>query len=421
MAKTKISEYSTTAGANTDIDGINIDEGCPPANMNNAIRNLMAALKGWQGGTVTGDVLAVTGGGTGVTTSTGSGNNVLSTSPTLVTPVLGTPTSGTLTNCTGLPLTTGITGTLPVLNGGTGVTTSTGTGSNVLSASPTFTGVPLAPTAASGTNTTQIATTAFVASAVGAATTGVSSFSAGSTGLTPSTGTTGAVTLGGTLSVANGGTGATSLAGAGITTLSGTQTITGAKTFSSNNTFSGTIGVGATNPGTSTWNLYSLGNGANPAAVLDNQSSSASSVMLTINKVAGNAIAFQYGTSLSYSQVGYIGVTSTATTYVTSSDYRLKDNVSPMTGALSKIAQLNPVTYTWKVNGSVGQGFIAHELQAVVPDCVLGEKDAVDANGKPIYQGIDTSFLVATLTAAIKEQQAIIEDLKSRVSALEAN
>ena len=61
------------------------------------------------------------------------------TSPTLTTPVLGTPSSGTLTSCTGLPLTTGVTGTLAVTNGGTGVTTSTGSGNNVLSTSPTLT------------------------------------------------------------------------------------------------------------------------------------------------------------------------------------------------------------------------------------------------------------------------------------------
>ena len=91
--------------------------------------------------------LPVANGGTGVTTSTGSGNNVLSTSPTLVTPVLGTPTSATLTNATGLPLTTGVTGTLPVDNGGTGVTSSTGSGNNVLSASPTFSGTVIIPTA----------------------------------------------------------------------------------------------------------------------------------------------------------------------------------------------------------------------------------------------------------------------------------
>jgi hypothetical protein len=90
-----------------------------------------------------------------------------------------------------------------------------------------------------------------------------------------------------------------------------------------------------------------------------------------------------------------------------------------MTGALAKVAALKPVTYTWKVDGSAGEGFIAHELQEVIPGAVTGEKDAVDAEGNPQYQGIDTSFLVATLTAAIQEQQAIIESLTARIEALE--
>ena len=84
-----------------------------------------------------GTALPVLNGGTGVTTSTGSGNNVLSTSPTLVTPALGTPSSGTLTNCTSIPVAQA-TGNLPVANGGTGATATTGSGNNVLSTSPTI-------------------------------------------------------------------------------------------------------------------------------------------------------------------------------------------------------------------------------------------------------------------------------------------
>jgi hypothetical protein len=115
--------------------------------------------------------------------------------------------------------------------------------------------------------------------------------------------------------------------------------------------------------------------------------------------------------------VGAVTSNGTTTTYATSSDYRLKENIQPMTGALEKVSALKPVTYNWKSNSSNSQGFIAHELQAVVPECVVGEKDAVDADGKPVYQGIDTSFLVATLTAAIQEQQAIIASLKARLDA----
>jgi hypothetical protein len=125
--------------------------------------------------------------------------------------------------------------------------------------------------------------------------------------------------------------------------------------------------------------------------------------------------------------VGNVNVTTTATTYNTSSDYRLKENIAPMTDALATVAQLKPCIYTWKVDGSAGQGFIAHELQEVVPDCVTGEKDAIetytDEEGveqtRPVYQGIDTSFLVATLTAAIQELKAELDEAKARIATLE--
>ena len=117
---------------------------------------------------------------------------------------------------------------------------------------------------------------------------------------------------------------------------------------------------------------------------------------------------------------GFISQTQTTVSYITSSDYRLKENILEMTGALDKVTQLKPVTYTWKETGYSGQGFIAHELQAIVPDCVVGDKDAVNEDGSIKPQGIDTSFLVATLTAAIQEQQALIIQLQADVAALKA-
>ena len=142
--------------------------------------------------------------------------------------------------------------------------------------------------------------------------------------------------------------------------------------------------------------------------------------------VSGTVTGLEFANS--GTPVGTITYSNTATAYNTSSDYRLKENIAPMTGALAKISALKPCTYTWKADGSASEGFIAHELAEVVPDCVTGEKDAVetykDEDGieqtriKP--QGIDTSFLVATLTAAIQEQQTIIESLKTDIAELKA-
>jgi hypothetical protein len=117
--------------------------------------------------------------------------------------------------------------------------------------------------------------------------------------------------------------------------------------------------------------------------------------------------------------VGYIGTTGTNTTYVTSSDYRLKEDVKPMEGALSKVAALKPCTYKWKADGSEGEGFIAHELAEVCPLAVVGEKDAVNEDGSIDPQGIDPSKLVGLLTAAIQELKAELDEAKARIQTLE--
>ena len=179
---------------------------------------------------------------------------------------------------------------------------------------------------------------------------------------------------------------------------------------------SGNLLVGTTSGGGAGGvTFYPLGNGAGSATV---------QVFNKTNTTSDPAIQFR----VNGSTVSAISYTNTTVTYATSSDYRLKNTIAPMTGALAKVALLKPCTYKWNVDGSDGQGFIAHELQEVVEGCVTGEKDAVetytDEDGneaiRPVYQGIDTSFLVATLTAAIQEQQALITALTTRITALEA-
>ena len=129
-------------------------------------------------------------------------------------------------------------------------------------------------------------------------------------------------------------------------------------------------------------------------------------------------IAF-YNNSGTYCGEIYTG-SGTSTTYSNASDYRLKEDVQAMQGALSKVMALKPVTYKWKADGASGEGFIAHELQEVVPLAVSRHKDAVDADGNPEYQGIDQSKLVATLTAAIQELKAVVDAQAARITALES-
>jgi hypothetical protein len=598
--------YSTTGGLETDSANLTFNGTTLTANT----LNLTNAL-----GTVYG--------GTGVTTSTGSGNNVLSTSPTLVTPVLGTPTSVTLTNGTGLPLTTGVTGTLPIANGGTGVTTSTGSGNNVLSTSPTLvTPVLGTPTSGTLTNCTGLPNAGLVNSSVTVGSTAIAlgataTTLAGLTSVTTSALTDSGLTSGRVTYASTGGLLADSvnltfdgtnlgLAGGtanGVTYLNGSKVLTtgSALTFDGTNlgvgagninlgnayflngrntantgyvpivkvasgdilefgsggynaNFTGSVGIGTSSPGTklqvvnsgSTDTRIGVGNvntgfqigveatGAcllanfvaqpiyfatngtermridssgnvgigtsSPLGPLQIYTASGDCAIRLRNSVTGNLsgdgaditmstgndlyitnrengtmrfevngsermridssgnllvgltsstatpaqgivlsmgsgsagvyIGHANGTSSGnyYQAYSYNGsaigsITQNGTTnvaYNTSSDYRLKENIQPMQNALATVAQLKPVTYKWKTDGSDGQGFIAHELQAVVPDCVTGDKDGLDDDGNPKYQGVDTSFLVATLTAALQETKALIDTQAETINALTA-
>jgi len=148
-------------------------------------------------------------------------------------------------------------------------------------------------------------------------------------------------------------------------------------------------------------------------------------------------------------ELGNIRQAGAGVSYNSASDYRLKENIAPLENCLNRVMQLKPVSYKWKDINIASEGFIAHELQEICSIAVTGEKDGMrteqyeispaipatyDENGNeltpmveavmgerevPEYQSVDTSFLVATLTAAIQEQQAIITDLKARIETLE--
>jgi Chaperone of endosialidase len=305
--------------------------------------------------------LPVANGGTGVTSSTGTGSVVLSTSPTLVTPVLGTPTSGTLTNCTGYPssaisgtisLTTQVTGTLPVANGGTGVTTSTGTGNVVLSTSPTLV-TPILGTPTSGTLTN--ATGLPISTGVSGLGTGVA------TALAVNTGSSGAfVVNGGALGTPSSGTltNATGLPistgvsglGTGVATFLATPTSANLASAVTDETGSGSL-VFATSPTLVTPTL-----GVASATSVNKVALTAPATSATLTLANGSTLA----TSGAFSQT----LTATATTAVTlpTSGYLIGSvtqlGANPVTGTPSSTTYLRG-DGTWAtVSGGGGSGTV---------------------------------------------------------------
>jgi hypothetical protein len=137
---------------------------------------------------------------------------------------------------------------------------------------------------------------------------------------------------------------------------------------------------------------------------------------VNLNRINSNGDIMQFRRDAA--QVGSISVTASATSFNPSSDRRLKEEIQPMTDGLERVMKLKPVTYKWKVDGSVDDGFIAQDLQAV-PEFAhrvnpIGERDG------EMYYGVDYMRFVSVLTAAIQEQQEIIEKLEARLAALES-
>ncbi|NTJ67508.1 hypothetical protein G6M50_05985 [Agrobacterium rhizogenes] len=275
--------------------------------------------------------------------NTGTGNNVLATSPTLVTPTIGAA-SGTSLNLSGLTASSAV---ATDASKNLVSVTNTGTGNNVLSASPALTGTPTAPTASPGNNSTQIATTAYSDAATSL--------------LAP-------------------------LAGA---------------------TFSGSVNVGTANADPAVNKV--VGVLANTAGLISAYGSS-SPLHLGVPAAATIAGFYTNGTV-----VGSISVTASATTYNTSSDRRLKTDIQDLdvAAALTFITALKPRTYV--MDGEPMTGFVADEFQAVSPTSVTGEPNAIDADGKPVYQTMQ-----ASTAEVIANMVSVIQNLTQRVATLEA-
>ena len=182
--------------------------------------------------------------------------------------------------------------------------------------------------------------------------------------------------------------------------------------------------------------------GLNEKVMIYGSSTANQPTIISSKEASGTASSNHFLFQNTNGTVGSVTTSGSSTAYNTSSDYRLKENVALMSGSIDRIKQLKPSTWSWKLDGSHGEGFIAHEAQTVVPEAVTGTKDAMrteeyevtpavldddsvvtkavmGTREVPDYQGIDQSKLVPLLTAALQEAITKIEDLETRIQALE--
>jgi len=127
---------------------------------------------------------------------------------------------------------------------------------------------------------------------------------------------------------------------------------------------------------------------------------------------SSNVVQFTNG----FGEVGKITLSGASTAYVTSSDHRLKENVTADWDATTRLKQLKPCRFNFIADADTTvDGFLAHEVQSVVPEAITGTHNEVDADGNPVYQGIDQSKLVPLLVKTIQELEARITALENGV------
>ena len=171
---------------------------------------------------------------------------------------------------------------------------------------------------------------------------------------------------------------------------------------------SGSLGINFTSPSSK---LYVKGSSSVVAGRFWGEAGTVAPLELAQNSGGGFLAKFYSDT---FSTVcGSISHSGSATAFNTSSDYRLKENVVEMTGALDRVEQLKPSRFNFIGHEEIVDGFLAHEVSDIVPEAITGEKDEVDVEGNPVYQGIDQSKLVPLLVGAIKELKARIEILEN--------
>jgi len=357
MTKANITQYSSTASSNTDIDDINIDENCPASGLNNALRSLMAHLKNVDTGSQALTALSVTG------ALSAKGGAVFNEDSADVD--FRVESNGDAN--------------MLFVDGGND---RIGIGTNSPQKLLHLKDGDIVVGNGTASNNAVIGRVGFSTDASNSRFIGIESFRGGD--------------------AANGDLRFHTFGGDGDN---------GERMRIDT---AGNVGISNTSPDRL---LVISGGGSGAGIDLTNAGGTVGQLRIGKSHSGGaNGVIFKH----SNSTVGTIDYDNSSTAYNTSSDYRLKENLSYDFNATTRLKQLKPARFNFKIDADkTVDGFLAHEVSSIVPEAISGEKDAVDADGNPIYQGIDQSKLVPLLTKALQEQQATIEALTARITALE--